>query len=86
MPGNQTKWCSEKQLLQIALLWLGTGLYHSMSDMHDVSKANVCRAVHEVMLGVNRMLLPQWIHWPRNMTEWRASFMIWGECLWYVDV
>jgi hypothetical protein len=50
-----------------------------MNDMHDVSKASVCTAVHEVMVGVNTMLLPLWIHWPRNMTKWRASFMIWGR-------
>jgi len=57
-----------------------------MGDMHNVSKATVCRAVCDVMAGVKRMLLPQWVHWPRNMTEWQASFMIWGECLQYVDV
>jgi hypothetical protein len=52
-----------------------------MGDMYDVSKASVCTALHEIMTGVNRMLLPQWVHWSHNMTEWHASFMIWGECL-----
>jgi hypothetical protein len=61
---------SDKQLLQIALHWLGTGgQYHSVGDKHGVSKASVCRAVLEVVAAVNRIMLPQWVLWPRNMTE-----------------
>jgi hypothetical protein len=32
-------------------------------------KASVCRAVREVVAAVNRILLPEWVRWPRNMTE-----------------
>jgi hypothetical protein len=39
---NQSRTLSEKELLQIALHWLGTGgQYHSVGDMHGVSMASV---------------------------------------------
>jgi len=39
---NQSRAPSEKQLLQIALYWLGTRVQYSMGYMHCVSKASVC--------------------------------------------
>ena len=40
---NQSHALNEKQLLQIALDWLGTGgQCHSVGDMHGVSMVNVC--------------------------------------------
>ena len=43
---NRSRTPSEKQLLQIALYWLGTGgQYHAVGDTHDVSMNSVCISV-----------------------------------------
>jgi len=43
---NRSRAASEKQLLQIALHWLGTGgQYHAVGDMHGVSKDSACISV-----------------------------------------
>jgi hypothetical protein len=39
---NGSRAASEKQLLQIALYWLGTGQYRAVGDMHGVSKDSAC--------------------------------------------
>jgi hypothetical protein len=38
---NRSRAASERLLLQKALYWFGTGQYHSMGDMHGVSKDSV---------------------------------------------
>jgi len=66
-PGNHLSRASNpKQLLQIALHLLSRGQQHSVGDMRGVSKASKCRAVHEVVTVVNKIMLPQWVHWPRK--------------------
>jgi hypothetical protein len=61
---------TEPLLLQIAPPWLGTGgQYHSAGDMHVVSKASARTAVREVVAAMKRIMLPQWVRWPHNMTE-----------------
>lgn len=58
---------SPKQLRQIALHLLCTrGQYHSVGEMRGVSKASICRAVREVVTAVNKIMLPQWVRWPRK--------------------
>jgi hypothetical protein len=43
---NRSRALSEKQLLQTALHWLGTGgQYHSVSERNGVSKASACALV-----------------------------------------
>jgi len=43
---ERSRAASEKQLLQIALYWLGTGgQYHAVGDMHGVSKDSACISV-----------------------------------------
>jgi hypothetical protein len=43
---NQSRALSEKQLLQIALHWLGTGgQYNSVCERNGVSKARACTLV-----------------------------------------
>lgn len=40
-----------------------------MGDKLDIFKASVRRAVYDVVAAVNRKILPQWVRWPRNVTE-----------------
>jgi hypothetical protein len=61
---------SVQQQIQIALHWFGTGCqYHSVGDMHGVSKATVHRCIKRVTMSINRVLGPQLIRWPNNMME-----------------
>lgn len=62
---NRNHALSPAEQLQIAFHWFGTGSqYHSAGDMHDVSKATVCRCVKNVTNCINRILLPQVVCWP----------------------
>ncbi|PSN38630.1 hypothetical protein C0J52_23875 [Blattella germanica] len=59
-----------KQQLQIALHWLGTGAqFHAIADMHGVSKSSVCRAIQNVVHGINNNLFHVLVQWPNNVYE-----------------
>lgn len=58
------------QQLEIALHWLGTGTqYHSIGDMHGVSKATVCRVVQKVVNAIDELVVPDIVRWPDNVGE-----------------
>lgn len=74
-PTQRNNALSPHQQLQIALHWLGTGAqYHSISDMHSVSKATVCRIVHYVIDAIDDTLVNELVCWPDNMGEVVYSF------------
>lgn len=74
-PGNQRKLRAEEQLLQMALHQPSMERqYHSFGDKLGIFKASVLRTVHEVVATVNRKILPQWVRWPRNVTEVMREF------------
>lgn len=59
---------SPRQQLLAALHWLGTGSqYHAVADMHCISKATVCRAVHAVVDAIYDILLQRLVIWPNDM-------------------
>jgi len=39
-----------------------------------IFKVSLRRGVHEVLATVNRKILPQWVRWPRNVTEVMGKF------------
>jgi hypothetical protein len=45
-----------------------------VGDKLGIFKASVSRAVHKVVVTVNRKILPQWVRWPRNVTEGMREF------------
>ncbi|KAJ8866812.1 hypothetical protein PR048_032673 [Dryococelus australis] len=59
-----------KLQLQVAHHWLGTGgHYHSVADMHGISKASVCRAVHNFVGAVIDEIFRQFVKWPKNVED-----------------
>lgn len=69
-PTARNQALSAKQQLQIALHWLGSGVqYHCVADMHNVSKATVCRVVDKVVTAVNNTLLVNTVCWPENIDD-----------------
>lgn len=66
---------SVKQQLAVALHWLGSGAqYHTVADMHSVSKATVCRCVKAVVQCVNTHMLNVEIAWPEDIGSVVAKF------------
>ncbi|KAJ8879566.1 hypothetical protein PR048_020174 [Dryococelus australis] len=58
------------QQLQIALHWLGTGAqYHSISDIHDVSKTTISKVVHKVVNAVEATLVDELVCWPDDVGD-----------------
>lgn len=56
---------SPQEQLLTALHFLGNGSqYHSIGDMHGISKATVCRVIHKVSTIIVRRLFPQKVRWP----------------------
>lgn len=59
---------SPKQQISIALHWLGSGSqYHTIADMHGVSKATVCRCLKAVVTAINERLFNTVVSWPENI-------------------
>lgn len=65
---NRSQPMTVSLMLQTALHFLGTGAqYHAISDMSGISKASVCRAVHDVIEAVVHALLAEFVQWPIDM-------------------
>lgn len=72
---NRSRALSEKLQLCVALHWFGNGgQYHGISDMHGISKASVCRAVHAVVNAVNEVKFPVVVNWPANIMQVVTKF------------
>nr|CAI5845052.1 unnamed protein product [Callosobruchus analis] len=66
-PTRRNKALTSHQQLEIALHWLGTGAqFHSISDMHGISKATVCRVVHKVIDAIEETLVNELVCWPND--------------------
>ncbi|XP_014271388.1 uncharacterized protein [Halyomorpha halys] len=66
---------SAKQILCIALNWLGSGSqYHTIGDMHGVSKATVCRCIKQVVNTINSLLIQKVVSWPDDIGAVITSF------------
>ena len=67
-PTRRSEALSAKLQLCVALHWLGSGAqYHTVGDMHGISKASVCRCIHRVVQAINDVKFPQVITWPENI-------------------
>lgn len=65
---NRNYALSAKQQISIALHWLGSGgQYHTVADMHGISKASVCRSLHSVVNAVNHIKFPTVVDFPENV-------------------
>lgn len=74
---NRNKALSAELQLQITLHWLGTGAqYHAIADMHGISKASVCRAVHNTVAAVTDTLFANYVKWPINVEEVVERFFL----------
>lgn len=74
-PTHRSQALSVKLQLCVALHWLGSGgQYHTVADMHGVSKASVCRAVHNVVDAVNAVLFNRVVRWPSDMNAVISKF------------
>ncbi|CAI6355524.1 unnamed protein product [Macrosiphum euphorbiae] len=65
---NRNHALSHIQQVNLCLHFLGSGTqYHSIGDMHGVSKATVCRVVRNVTKAINEVLFPQLVRFPNDL-------------------
>lgn len=61
---------TERMVLCAALHWLGNGgQYHGIGDMHGISKASVCRALHVVVEAINDLKFAEVVNWPNDIDD-----------------
>lgn len=74
---RRNKALSPEMQLLTTLHFIGSGCqYHGIGDMHGISKATVCRVIHNVTTAIINRLFAQKVRWPtENVDSISLNFM-----------